>query len=86
MDDFTFLLKKIVSSDNNKNRMGLNDFVNLVMELYQNDNQKKSKDHYEYLVRRKKLGGVKHDGRVGVAQPTTTSRYSIIVLQHWICY
>ena len=44
--------------------MGRKDVVNLVMELSQNENQKKCEDNYDYLVRRKKLDGVKRDGRV----------------------
>ena len=64
MDDVTLFSKTIVSRDNNNNRMGQDDVINLVMELSQNDNRNKCEDHYDYLVRRKKLDGVKRDGRV----------------------
>ena len=86
MDDFTFLLKQIVSRDNNNNRMGQEDVVNLLMELSQNEKRKKCEDHYYYLVRRTKFDGAKCDGRVVVAQPTTTNRSSITALQQWRWY
>ena len=54
--------------------MGRDDVVNLVMDMSQNDNQKKCEDHYDYLVRRKKLNEMKNDGRVVAKQPAKTNR------------
>ena len=67
MDDVTFLLKTTVYCDNNNNRMGRDDIIYLVMDMSQNNNQKKCEDHYDYLVHRKKLDGVKRDGVVVTA-------------------
>ena len=66
--------------------MGPDDSVNMVMELSQNDNQNKCEDHYDYLVRRKKLDGVKRDDRVVEAQTTTNNRSKITLLKQWRWY
>ena len=85
MDYFTFLSKTIISFENNNNRMGWDDVVNMVMELSQKGNWKKWENNYYYLVRSKKLDGVKCDGRVVAEQPTTINRSSITVSWQWIC-
>ena len=86
MDDVTFLSKTIISCDNNKNRMGRDDVVNLVMELSKNDNQKKCENHYDNLVRRKKINGMNRDCRVVAEQPTPINRSAITVSQQWRLY
>ena len=86
MDDVAFISKTIVSRDNNNNGMGREDVVNLVMDLSQNNNRKKFEDNYDYLVYRNKLDGVKRDGRVAAAQPTTINRYETTVSKQWIWY
>ena len=66
--------------------MGQDDVINLVMYLSQSDSHKKCEDHYDYLVRRKKLNGVKRYGRVMVSQPTSTNMSAITDLQQWRWY
>ena len=45
MDDVTLLSKTTVYCDNNNNRMGRDDIIDLVMDMSQNNNQKKCEDH-----------------------------------------
>ena len=66
--------------------MGQDDVINLVTELSQNDNKKKCEDHYDYLVRKKRLNVANHDGRYVAEHPTTTNRSAITVSQQWIWY
>ena len=86
MDYTAFLSKTIVYRENNNNGTGGDDVVNLVTELSQNNNQNKCGDNYYYLVCMKKPNGVKRDGIVVAAHPTTTNRSTLTVLQQWIWY
>ena len=56
------------------------------MEMSQNCNHKKCKDHYEHLVFRKKLDLLKSDGSVVATQPTKTNMSAITVTQQRRCY
>jgi hypothetical protein len=47
------------------------------MEIAQSSDFKKCENHFDYLIRAKKLKGLKRDGRATTAQPTTTKRGQI---------
>ena len=51
------------------------------MELSHCVSPQQAKNHYDYLVRKGKLSGLKRGGRVVVAQKTTTKRSQITVEQ-----
>jgi len=51
--------------------------VGLMMEITQNGNRRKCEDHYDYLIRQKRLPLLKRGGRVTSAQGTTTKRTQI---------
>ena len=51
--------------------------ITLIMDIAQCGNRKRAENHYDYLVREKKLIDLKRDGRVTSAQGTTTKRTQI---------
>ena len=55
--------------------------VEAVMQLSQCGNRKKCIDHYDYLVKMKRLESLKNGGKVVTAQPTTNKRAGITVEQ-----
>ena len=55
--------------------------IEIIMQLSQCSIRKKAVDHYDYLVRMKKLKNLRNDGRVVSAQSTTTKRTQITAEQ-----
>jgi hypothetical protein len=61
--------------------MSRKEAIRLIQELAQSSNYTKCENHFDYLIRAKKLKGLKQDGRVTTAQATTTKRSQIQVEQ-----
>jgi len=71
----------IIYRDEANNGMSRNEAISLVMELAQTTQRKSAEGHYDYLVRQKRLLGVKNFGRSVKAQATTSKRGQITVEQ-----
>jgi len=80
-DEHAFLADCIRTRDHANNGMSRHEAIRLIQELAQTSDFKKCENHYDYAVRMKKLNGLKRDGRVTTAQPTTTKRSQIRVEQ-----
>ena len=80
-NDVELLSSTIVYRDEANNGMTRNEAITLVMELSQITDRKAAENHYDYLVRMKRLKGVKNFGRTVKAQATTTKRGQIMVKQ-----
>ena len=61
--------------------MSRNETIALVMELAQINDRTAAENHFDYLVRKKQLIGVKNFGRAVKAQATTTKRTQITIDQ-----
>jgi len=61
--------------------MSRNEAVALVMELAQINNRTAAENHFDHLVRKKHLIGVKNFGRIVKAQATATKRTQIAIEQ-----
>jgi len=71
----------ITHRDKANNGMSRNEAISLVMELAQTTQRKSAEGHCDYLVRQKRLKGVKNFGRSVKAQATTSKRGQITVEQ-----
>ena len=71
----------IVHRDEANNGMTRDEAIDLIMELSQISNRKKATNHFDYLVRKKRLKDVKNGGKTVKAQATTTKRGQIVVEQ-----
>ena len=70
-------LQSVARSRDNSNRgMSRKEMISFIAQI-ENVSNKKASNHYEYLVRAKKLSDLKRGGRVVHAQPTTTNRTAI---------
>jgi len=61
--------------------MSRDEVINLIMEMKQTSNKRKCENHYDYLIRSKKMPELKRFGRVTTAQATTIKRSQITVEQ-----
>jgi hypothetical protein len=80
-DDCKFLTDIAISRDLRNNGMTRSEIITMVMELSQSGSRQQAKNHYDHLVRKGKLSGLKRGGRVVTAQKTTTKRSQITVEQ-----
>ena len=80
-DQVSLLSSAIIHRDECNNGMSRNEAIQLVMELSQCGCPKKAANHFDYLVRKRRLVGVKNFGRTVKAQATTTKRSQIHVEQ-----
>ena len=80
-NDVELLASTIIYRDEANNGMSRNEAIQLVMELSQTTDRKAAECHYDYLVRQKRLVGVKNFGRSVKAQATTSKRGQITVEQ-----
>jgi len=76
-----FLRRIIKSRDEINKGMERREVITLIMELKQTADRKKCENHYDFLIRKKRLPLLKRLGRVSTAQPTTTKRSQITVEQ-----
>lgn len=74
--DVKFLQSLAVTRDNRNDGMPRKEMISIISEL-KSVTMKKAANHYEYLVRSKRLNQLKNDGRVVTAQATTTNRTAI---------
>ena len=79
--DVELLSNTIIYRDEANNGMSRNEAISLVMELSQTTNRTAAEGHYDYLVRKDRLKGVKNSGRTVKAQATTSKRGQITVEQ-----
>ena len=82
-EQVTFLQEAILSRDNSNNPMSRHEVVHMISELSQCFDLLKSKNHFDYLIREKRLTQLKRGGRVTTAQATTTKRSAITKEQQW---
>ena len=80
-NEIELLASTLIYHDEANNGMSRNEAITLVMELAQTTNRVAAENHFDYLVRKKLLRGVKNHGRTVKAQPTTTKRTQITVEQ-----
>ena len=74
--DVKFLQSIAVARDNRNAGMPRKEMVSIIAEM-KGVSDKKAENHYEYLMRSKKLNQLKNNGRVVTAQATTTNRTAI---------
>jgi hypothetical protein len=79
--ELELLMTTINYRDEANTGMSRHEVVSLIMEIVQNGNRKKCEDHYDYLIRSKKLPSLKQHGRVVLAQARTTKHSQIMVQQ-----
>lgn len=72
-----------VYRDLQNNGMKRAEAITMVMELLQCAKRKTATNHYDYLVRKKKLTGLKNNERAVAAQKTTTKRSQITIDQQY---
>ena len=72
-----------MSRDNSNNPMSQHEVVHMISEMSQCFDLLKSKNHFDYLIREKRLTLLKRGGRVTTAQATTTKRSAITKEQQW---
>ncbi|KAG7372912.1 hypothetical protein IV203_033636 [Nitzschia inconspicua] len=80
-NDIAFLSECITKRDESNNGMSRKEVIRMVQEIAQCSSFMTAENHYDYLVRKKKLIGVKRNGRVTTAQPTTTKRSQVTPAQ-----
>lgn len=80
-DEVKLLASAIIHRDEANNGMSRQEVGQLILEMSQTSSMKKAMDHYDYLVRNRRLIGVKNGGHTVKAQATTTVRSQIQVEQ-----
>ena len=80
-EDISLLASAIVHRDETNKPMSRKEAITLVQQLSQCHEPKTAENHYDYLVRTKRLVGVKNDGKTVKAQTTTDKRSQINVEQ-----
>jgi len=78
-----FLQEVIVNRDNSNNPMTRLEVIQLICEITQSYDHVTAKNHFDYLIREKKLNMLRRDGRVVTAQATTSKRGQITAEQQW---
>ena len=78
-----FLQEVIVERDNGNNPMTRHEVIQLITEISQCFDEMRAKNHFDYLIREKKLNLLKRDGKVSTAQATTTKRSAVTAEQQW---
>jgi len=80
-NDIELLASALIYRDEANIGMSRNEAITLVMELAQINDRTAAENHFDYLVRKKQLIGVKNFGRTVKAQATTTKRTQITIDQ-----
>ena len=80
-DDQREIAEIIRCRDMNNNGISRNDAITLIMDWTHCNDRVKAKNHFAYLVQKKKLPDLKRGGRVVTAQKTTTKRGQITIEQ-----
>ena len=82
-EDWNFLSEIAVYRDLQNNGMTRVEMITMIRELSQSVDRKTAENHLDYLIRTKKLNGVKRNGRVVTAQKTTSKRSQINIEQQF---
>ena len=75
-DDHKFLQGLAVARDNGNAGMSRKEMVAIIADM-KGVHLRTAENHYDHLIRTKKLSQLKNNGRVIRAQPTTTNRTAI---------
>lgn len=76
-----FLADVAAVHDRNNNGMSRKEMISYIQSFAGIKDPKRAENHLDYLIRQKKLPGLKNGGRVTAAQKTTTKRMQITISQ-----